>query len=101
MEQINIIQIIVTALVSAIVAGCLTYIGVIKTFVKSLKNGVLAVLRMELIRCHDRCQKKHCCPIYEREALSKAYDAYHNLGGNGAMTAVYNETMALPTEKAE
>ena len=97
--QIDIIHIIVTVVVTAVVTSCLTYIGVIRTFVKSLKNGVLSVLRMEIIRSHDRCLKRGCCPIYEREALSKAYESYHNLGGNGAMTTIYNETMNLPSER--
>lgn len=99
MAQINIIQIIATAVVSAVVTGCLTYIGVVRTFVTAIKNGVLSVLRMEIIRSHDRCVKKGYCPIYEREALDRAYESYHNLGGNGAMTTIYNETMELPSEK--
>lgn len=97
--QINVVQIIATAVISAVVSGLLTYLGVIRNFVKSLKNGVLSVLRMEIIRSHDRCMRKRCCPIYEREALSKAYESYHNLGGNGAMTVIYEETMELPTER--
>lgn len=99
--QNDILKIVITAVVSAVISGLITYLGVIRAFVLSLKNGVLSVLRMEIIRSHDRCMRKRCCPIYEREALSKAYESYHGLGGNGAMTAIYEETMELPTEREE
>lgn len=96
--QIDIIQIIVTALISAVVTGMLTYIGVIKQSIKALKGGLLSLLRAELIRSHDKYIQKGFCPLYAKEALEKAYNAYSALGGNGAMKQVYEETMALPID---
>ena len=96
--QINIIQIVATAIISAIITGMLTYIGVIKQSIKALKGGLLSLLRAEIIRSHDKYTQKGFCPLYAKEALEKAYNAYSALGGNGAMKQVYEETMALPID---
>ena len=37
-------------------------------------------------------------PIYGKEALRRAYNAYHALGGNDVATRLYDEVMDLPTE---
>ena len=99
--QIDILKIVLTALISAVVTGALTYVSVIRQSIKSLKEGLLSLLRAELIRSHDKYIKKGFCPLYAKEALEKAYNAYHALGGNGAMKQVYNETMELPIEEKE
>lgn len=96
--QINVIQIVATAIISAVVTGMLTYIGVIKQSIKALKGGLLSLLRAEIIRSHDKYTQKGFCPLYAKEALEKAYNAYSALGGNGAMKQVYEETMALPID---
>ena len=96
--QINVLQIVATAVISAVVTGMLTYIGVIKQSIKALKGGLLSLLRAEIIRSHDKYTQKGLCPLYAKEALEKAYNAYSALGGNGAMKQVYEETMALPID---
>lgn len=96
--QINVIQIVATAIISAVVTGMLTYIGVIKQSIKALKGGLLSLLRAEIIRSHDKYTQKGFCPLYAKEALEKAYNAYSALGGNGAMKQVYEETMNLPID---
>lgn len=45
-------------------------------------------------------ERRHC-PIYAKEALRRAYTAYHALGGNDIATGLYNEVMALSTEPHE
>ena len=97
--QINIIQIVATAVITAVVTGLITYVKVVKTSVKSLKDGLLSLLRAELIRSHDKYTRKGFCPLYAKEALEKAYKAYSALGGNGAMKQVYEDTMELPIEE--
>lgn len=96
----DIIKIIITAIVSAAVTGAITYVGIVKQAVKSLKEGLLSLLRAEIIRSHDKYTKKGFCPIYAKDALEKAYNAYHGLGGNGAMTRLYEEILNLPIEEA-
>lgn len=38
------------------------------------------------------------CPLYAKEALTRAYKAYHALGGNDVATELYHDIMELPTE---
>ena len=62
----------------------------------ALANGVLCLLRAEIIRNHDKYTERREIPIYAKESLEKVYTSYHELGGNGTMTDLYNECMELP-----
>lgn len=81
-----------------IAAGCITYIRMRRKRETALENGVQCLLRAEIIRNHDKYMARHYCPIYAKEALKRAYKAYHTLGGNDVATSLYDETMHLPTE---
>ncbi|MGN0686664.1 MAG: hypothetical protein ACI4KA_00995 [Oscillospiraceae bacterium] len=61
--------------------------------------GLQCLLRAEIIRCHEKYKEKGFCPVYAREALQREYTAYHNLGGNDVATDLYNDILALPTER--
>lgn len=80
------------------VTWAVTYIKFRKKRDSALESGVQCLLRSEIIRNHDKYIDKGCCPIYAKEALKRAYAAYHNLGGNDVATGLYNEVMALPTD---
>lgn len=75
-----------------------TYIKLRKKRDSALESGVQCLLRAEIIRNHDKYIDKGYCPIYAKEALKRAYAAYHNLGGNDVATGLYNAVMALPTD---
>ena len=64
----------------------------------AIKNGLQCLLRAEIIRGNEKYIERGHCPIYAKEALTKAYKAYHALGGNDVATALYNDVMALPAE---
>ena len=64
-----------------------------------LESGVQSLLRAEIIRSHEKYMDKGFCPVYAREALNRIYESYHALGGNGTMTELYKQVMALPTDK--
>lgn len=81
-----------------IAAGCITYIRMRRKRETALENGVQCLLRAEIIRNHDKYMARHYCPIYAKEALRRAYNAYHGLGGNDVATRLYDEVMDLPTE---
>ena len=95
----DILKIVITAVVSAAVTGAVTYMSMVRKAVKALKDGLLSLLRAEIIRSHDKYMKKGFCPLYAKDALEKAYNAYHGLGGNGAMTRIYEEIIDLPIEE--
>ena len=78
--------------------GIVTALGIMWKFIRALCAGVQCLLRAEIIRMHDKYTEKHYCPIYAKESLRRAYKAYHGLHGNDVATALYDETMALPTE---
>ena len=85
----------------SIAAGCITYLKMRKRRESALENGVQCLLRAEIIRNHDKYMERRHCPIYAKEALRRAYTAYHALGGNDIATGLYNEVMALSTEPHE
>lgn len=80
------------------VTWAVTYIKLRKKRDSALESGVQCLLRAEIIRNHDKYIDKGYCPVYAKEALKRAYVAYHNLGGNDVATGLYNSVMALPTE---
>jgi len=38
---------------------------------------------------------------FDLETMTKLYDAYHRLGGNGTITAVYDKICALPIKEGD
>ena len=81
-----------------IITGCIAYVKALKKRNTALEDGVQCLLRGEIIRTHDKCVDRGYCPIYAKEALKRAYKAYHALGGNDVATKLYNDTMGLPEE---
>lgn len=63
--------------------------------ISNLENGVQSLLRLEIIRSHDKYMERQFCPVYAKESLSRAYRAYHALGGNDVATELYHETSYL------
>lgn len=86
-------------IISAVVTGCLTYLATTKKHADSIKEGVLSLLRLMIIQHHDKYIDQGYCSINEKDIIEKAYTAYHNLGGNGAITNYYNQIMSLPDRK--
>lgn len=68
---------------------------------KALEYGVQALLRDRMLHCYNKYIEAGFAPIYAKENYEKMYRQYHELGGNGVMTHLHEEFMALPTEKGE
>lgn len=96
-----------SAIIVAIIGGVFTIANIIITNAISrkkklserdehLSNGVQCLLRAEIIRAHEKYTQKHFCPIYAKESLTRAYAAYHALGGNDVATDLYRQCMVLP-----
>lgn len=68
---------------------------------KQIESGLQSLLRAEIIRSHEKYMDKQYCPVYAREALTRIYESYHALGGNGTMTELYHQVMALPTDRED
>lgn len=94
----TIITVVVSAVVSGAITGAAVYFKGIKKRTTALEEGMLSLLRTEIIRQNDKYSDRGYCPIYAKDALQKEYNAYHQLGGNGTITKIFNNTMALPEE---
>lgn len=101
----SIVGSIVVWAITGVLGALVTYFGVrYKTMRKensALKNGMQSLLRSDIIKAHDKYTAKGFAPIYAKESVTKSYEAYHSLGGNGVITKLYEDIMALPEEPPE
>lgn len=67
----------------------------------AVEVGLQCLLRAEIINQYEKWSERKYCPIYAKEALKRAYDSYHTLGGNDVATGLYEETMELPEHALE
>lgn len=88
-------------LVPFLCGGCISVITAVIIMWKALRDGVCCLLRAEIIRQYEKWVKRKCCPIYAKEALQRAYKAYHALHGNDVATDLVNETLELPPDPPE
>lgn len=97
MEQITTIA---TALVSWAITGALgALVGFLATklhtrtkYDRSMQIGMRCLLRKEIVDAYDRfiVEGKPISVERKREVI-EAYEAYHDLGGNGVITEMYEE----------
>lgn len=65
---------------------------------EALKNGLRALLRRQIIEdCRTLIQEGQADPD-RRDTILDMYNCYHALGGNGTVTRIKDEMMALPTK---
>lgn len=65
---------------------------------KAIEAGLRTLLRAELREYHHRfCDLHEPLTVDLAEEVERVYIAYHDLGGNGTGTKLYEEIMALPT----
>lgn len=67
--------------------------------VGSVKRGVQALLRAQMIAEYNKWEDRGYAPIYARQNFENCWVQYHNLGANGVMGDIHRRFMALPTEK--
>lgn len=60
--------------------------------------GVQSLLRESIVANYNKYQDKDYCPIYAKESIKRAYEAYHNLGGNDVATKLYHTLLDMPEE---
>lgn len=91
----SVIKWLVPFLLGMVVSGLALWFG----GMKAIREGVQCLLRAEIIRQNEKWVKAKYCPVYAKQALSRAYKAYHALHGNDVATGLYEETMNLPERK--
>lgn len=96
-----------SAIIVALISGAVTIGNVAFTTIsgkkadrskeeKALTDGVVCLLRAEIIRSYEKYSERGYCPLYAKQALTVAYKSYHDLGGNDVATDLYEKIMDLP-----
>ena len=94
----EVLSILIRWLIPFVCCGFITWINTYHGKNKAMREGVRSLLRAEIIRAYEKYTERGYCPIYAREPLTKVYEAYHAMGGNGTGTDFYRKTIALPSE---
>ena len=62
----------------------------------AIRSGMRAILRDRIIQLYEDCAARGQTPFYAVENITTMYNAYHDLGGNGAITEIYHKFIHLP-----
>ena len=62
-------------------------------------RGTMLLLRVQLIEYHDKYVEMKEIPSYAYENYVEMYQAYHDLGGNGMVTKMYDEIQELHLQR--
>ena len=68
---------------------------------KNRDCAIRGLLRVEIINICHNAEKEGFLPIWALENLTDMYNTYKALGGNGAISGLYNKTIQLPQRKEE
>lgn len=63
---------------------------------KGIEDGMRALLWRELRNIHAEALERGGMDVTDRRHLENVYSAYHNIGGNGTGTRLYEESMSRP-----
>ena len=85
-------------LVAVFGAAIVTIIKVTFAQIKSVKYGVQALLRAQMIHDYNKWTELGYAPIYARQNFENCWEQYHSLGANGVMDDIHRKFLALPTE---
>lgn len=64
-------------------------------------RGTMLLLRVQLIEYHDKYTALGEIPSYAYQNFCEMYEAYHDLGGNGMVTKMYEEIHDLHLHRKE
>ena len=62
---------------------------------RALRDGMKALLKVNLEKECERCQRDGWCGAVKRGTISDMFGAYTGLGGNGGMKTLVEQTLAL------
>ncbi len=62
----------------------------------AIKDGVRAMLHDRIVEICDRCAERGFVHLHNLQSVEAMYQAYHNLGGNGAVTKCVEDFKKLP-----
>ena len=68
---------------------------------EALRAGLLALCRDRILQGYRYYKHKGGISAQDLETMQKLYYAYHGLGGNGTITAVYEKILQLPIKDGD
>ena len=63
---------------------------------KAIDVAIRSLLRTEIISLCYKAETQGYIALYNLESLTDMYQAYHELGGNGSISEIYQKAMKLP-----
>ena len=66
---------------------------------EALRAALLALTRDRILQGYRYYRREGGISTQDMETMSKLYAAYHALGGNGTITAVYNKITGMPIKE--
>lgn len=96
---VDMLELILKWAIPFVCGAAVTFAGTMLIRLQAVKNGLQCLLRAEIIRSYDKYTERKECPLYAKDSLTRAYKAYHALGGNDVATELYHEMIELPNEK--
>lgn len=102
MLDINIASIILSYLIPALLGAGIGFLSSKlkkdKAKEKAIEDGVLALLKNELLKEYREYKDKGELSILDKENIESMFIQYKNLGGNGTVKHLIDELMELPTK---
>lgn len=86
----------VPSLMGAIVLSIFNYIKIKSASSRLIKEGVLAILHNRIYTLGKQYIEQGHISLEDMKDFEYLYDAYHNLGGNGTGTEIYERVKNLP-----
>ena len=74
-----------------------TAIALVLRYIRSVKGGLQALLRAQMIAEFNKWEERGYAPIYARENFENCWKEYHTLGANGVMDDIHERFLSLPT----
>ena len=68
---------------------------------EALRVGLLALCRDRILQGYRYYKRNGCISAQDHETMSKLYNAYHALGGNGTITTVWVKIQDLPIKEGD
>lgn len=86
----------IPGIISAILAFAFKRLQQLKNDNESVKLGIQALLRAQMIADWNKYSEKEYAPIYAKDSFESCWKQYHRLGANGVMNGIHDKFMALP-----
>lgn len=86
----------VPSLMGAIALSVFNYIKLKSASSRLIKEGVLAILHNRIYTLGKQYIEQGHISLEDMKDFEYLYDAYHNLGGNGTGTEIYERVKNLP-----